>query len=73
MANRFDFEQLLLECWNITQDINTINEYVIEGDNKAPEYTDRISNMLIGVSELHELKFNKLFDMFSDLVKNNEL
>jgi hypothetical protein len=73
MKNRFDLEQEIMECWNITSDINDVFEYVMNGDGKlTPADRDRVANILLGMSQLYELKFNKLFNTFSDCVKTGE-
>lgn len=60
--NRFDFEQQLLECWNVTKDIKTVYEGVCDSSPAMTE--DQIANALIGLEALYELKFEKLWQMF---------
>jgi hypothetical protein len=73
MKNRFDLEQEIMECWNITSDINDVYEYVMNGDGKlTPADRDRVANILLGMSQLYELKFNKLFNTFEQCVKTGE-
>lgn len=72
-ANRFDFEQLLLECWGITKHLESIRSFVVDGAPVSIETHDRVANMLCGLEELYDLKFNTLFDMFEELVKQNQL
>jgi len=60
--NRFDFEQQLLECWNVTKDIRTVYEGVCDSSPARTE--DQIANALLGLETLYELKFNKLWSMF---------
>ena len=58
--DRFDFEQQLLQCWRVTDDIKDVSEGILEGDLN----TDDAANILIGVRHMYELKFNKLWDLF---------
>jgi hypothetical protein len=71
--DRFDFEQQIMDCWKVTDEINTTAEGIIEHDLTA----DQISNILIGLKELYELKFNKLWDCFEGvhmgLVRENTM
>ena len=71
--DRFDFEQQLLQCWRITDDIKDVSEGILEGDLN----TDDAANILIGVRHMYELKFNKLWDMFEhpimDIVRENKM
>ena len=65
--DRFDFEQQIMECWRVTDDIRTVNEYLLD----APLETDRedkIANMLMGIEALYQAKFDKLFRQFETLV-----
>ena len=70
MTDRFDLEQQIMKCWNITEEIQLLNENVLEDDefNK-----DNISNYLLGLETIYEAKFNKLFDIFEELVKEKKI
>jgi len=65
--DRFDFEQQIMSCWNITTDLKDLNEGVIESDLSR----DQISNALMGIEQLYELRFNKLFQQFETLVREH--
>ncbi len=74
--DRFDFEQQILKCWNVTDDIREVSEFISE--YPSADFTkDRAVNALVGVAELYELKFNKLWDLFEDvhmnLVRENKM
>ena len=70
--DRFDFEQEIMECWNVTTDIRTVSEYLQDAPLEQGR-EDKIANMLIGIEALYEAKFNKLFDMFEELVKGKKI
>ena len=63
-SDRFDFEQQIQKCWLITDDITDIAEGVLERDLDK----DQIVNALTGIQQLYELKFNKLWDLFEDVM-----
>jgi hypothetical protein len=63
-SDRFDFEQQIQKCWLITDDIADIAEGVLERDLDK----DQIVNALNGIQQLYELKFNKLWDLFEDVM-----
>lgn len=69
--NRFDFEQQLLECWGVTKDIKTVYEGVC--DSSPPMTEDQITNALIGLEALYELKFEKLWHMFENSVHQRSI
>lgn len=73
MKTRFDLEQEIMECWNITSDIQDIYRYVMEGDSElSTVQRDKVANMLLGLSELYELKFNKTFRTFEECLDKKE-
>jgi archaellum component FlaC len=64
---QFDLEQQIMSCWNVTSDIDALFEGVCDHDPALTE--DQISNALLGMRELYELKFNKLFHLFEETIK----
>ena len=62
--DRFEFEQLLLNCWGIISDINLLNEMI--QDNPSKMSNDDIANYLLGLGTIYDVKFQKLFDMFEN-------
>ena len=70
MSDRFDLEQQILKCWNITEEVQLLNEKVLEDDS----YTrDQISNYLLGLHTIYEAKFDKLFSQFENMVKERKI
>lgn len=63
VQDRFDFEQQILNCWRITDDIKEVSDSMLEGDLNTEETT----NVLIGLRQMYELKFNKLWDLFESV------
>jgi hypothetical protein len=65
--NRFDLEQAITSLWNLSDDINLICESLgKEGYNE-----DKILNSLIGISELNDMRVQRVMDIFEELVHNN--
>ena len=73
MKTRFDLEQEIMECWNITSDLQDVYRYVMEGDSEMNTVQrDKVANLLLGLSELYELKFNKTFRTFEECLDKKE-
>jgi hypothetical protein len=66
MSDRFDFEQQLQKCWLITDDIYDLSEAILERDLS----NDQITNVLFGLKEINEIRFNKLWELFEDVFMN---
>jgi hypothetical protein len=69
MTDRFDLEQQIMNCWHIIDDVKILNEYVLESDLTK----DQISNALLGLEEIYQMKFDKLFRTFEELVRNKTI
>jgi hypothetical protein len=65
--DRFDFEQQIMNCWNVTSDLKDLNEALLESDLTK----DQISNILTGIEQLYQIRFDKLFRQFEVLVREN--
>ena len=62
--DRFDLEQQILDCWRVVDDLKTL------GDVYDREHTDdQVLNVLLGVTELYDQKFNKLFETFETCIR----
>jgi len=72
MTDRFDLEQQILECWNVTNDLRHVTEYVLDAPLE-PNREDKISNMLLGMEELYNLKFQKLFNTLETLIAEKKV
>lgn len=68
-TDRFDLEQNIMKCWNVTEDIYLLYENVMEKELTK----DQIANALLGLHQLYEMKFEKLFDNFETLVHDKKL
>lgn len=58
-------EENIMACWQVEQELDILFEYVMEGDLDR----DRIANIVLGMKELSNLRFDKLFNNFERAVK----
>ena len=71
MTDRFDFESQIMSCWQITTDLGDVAEAILDGPKELTN--DEIANALIGMQQLYQIKFDKLFRQFEHLVKDGKL
>ena len=64
MSDRFDMEQQLLKCWDITQDLYLLAERY--------EHDDELSNFILGIKNVYELRHDKLWQLFEEVVVSKE-
>ncbi len=68
--NRFDLEQEIMSCWGITDDLNDLYEAVMEHPTLN---RDHVANIVLGLAELYELKFDKMFTTFTKCIHNAQV
>jgi hypothetical protein len=62
MDKLFELEQNIMDAWHVVDDINT----VYHRSDTLNE--DQLMNILLGIKELYQLKFEKLFNSFEQYV-----
>jgi len=72
MKDRFDLEQDIMYCRNIIDDIDMLYENVCDKFDMPAETVDRIANILLGMKELYEMRFDRLEDTFCQAYQLNE-
>tara|TARA_R110000764_G_scaffold113016_1_gene200200 strand:+ start:1316 stop:1561 length:246 start_codon:yes stop_codon:yes gene_type:complete len=66
--DRFDLESDIMDCWHIVDDLKT----VAQAESLYSD-EDKMQNALIGLESLYQLKFQKLWETFEQVVRRNEL
>ena len=65
--NRFDLEQQIMDCWNVTSDLRHVCEYLLDAPLEVNR-EDKIANMLLGMEALYNQKFDKMFRNFENMI-----
>ena len=65
--DRFNLEAEIMSVWNTKDDLELITSRIM--DDPDPMTEDDITNVLIGLSELHDIRCKKLFNVFETMVK----
>ena len=69
MSDRFDLEQQILDCWNLTNELEHLNYGILEMDLTK----DQIANVLTGLIDLYNIKFDKTFNTFTSLISERKI
>jgi hypothetical protein len=63
-TDRFTLEEKIMNCWRVIDDLITL------GNVYDREHTeDEILNILIGITDLYDQRFNELFDTFEKCIE----
>jgi hypothetical protein len=71
MKTRFDLEQEIMQVWSLTDDLQLVFAAVC--DNGLAKNEDQLSNALLGLLSLHDLRCNQLFATFEELVRTGKI
>jgi len=63
----FDLEQAILNCWQVTDDVDNLLEQYLDHPSGMSE--DDMANYLIGLKTIYGVKFNKLFSIFEEVCR----
>ena len=66
-SDRFDLEQLILRCWSVTEDIDLIVKQLDQANVEGTR------SHLEGLKVLCNLRFEALFDLFENMVKEKQI
>jgi hypothetical protein len=69
--DRFLFEEMIMQCWHVTDDVDTIASYVADSEIPA-KHQDEIMNMLFGIKSIYNQRFNDTMNLFNELVENGQ-
>ena len=73
--DRFDLEQEIMGCWGITDDLQQLLELIDDGYYRSlsPSDSDDLANIVMGLKNVYRMKFERLFDTFSQLIPTMDL
>lgn len=69
--NRFDLEDAMSNLHQVSEEIEII-VYAI-GDSPIKHTEDQLLNMLIGIKQLHDTRYQKMWNIFEQLIKNGTI
>ena len=69
--NRFDLEEAMSALYNMGDDIDIILHSYMDASVRPTE--DEMANMLIGAKALHNARYQKLWEIFEELIKNKTI
>ena len=70
MMDRFNLEAEIMSVWQTKDELESITSRMM--DDPDPMTEDDIANVLIGLSELHDIRCKKLFNVFEDMVRTKQ-
>jgi len=66
--DRFDLETDIMNCWSIVDDIKELQRSMLD---RRKMTDDEVSNYLLGLQTIYQVKFERLFETFEKLVHQN--
>jgi len=62
--DRFNLEEAIMKAWQISDDLKLLYENIEDIDE------DETINVLIGLHQLNEMRFNKLWNIYEQVLQN---
>jgi hypothetical protein len=70
--NRFDLEAAIMEAWTTCEDIDLVYHNTDNLELNAKD-CDNLQNQLLGLRYIADLRFNKLWSIFENMVESGKL
>lgn len=67
--DRFDFEQAIMTAWNGNDDL----DFILQTLENEELNMDEVMNLVIGIKELQNKKFKKIWDMFQSGISEGKI
>ena len=67
MAKLYDLEPMILDCWRVCNDLETVFKQI--GDGEREPTHDEMMNTLMGMQQLYEWKFEQLFFKYEQVMQ----
>ena len=67
--DRFDLEQDIMNCWNVVTDIKELNRAMLDRRRMTD---DEVSNYLLGLETIYQVKFERLFETFEQMIRDRK-
>lgn len=71
MNDRFDFEQQIMDCWHVVDDIKLLYQRLM--DSQVPLHNEDVINYLLGMQTIYQVKFEVLFETFEQLIRDRKI
>lgn len=66
MAKLRDLEPMIMDCWSVTNDLETVFRQI--GDGERDPTPDELMNALMGMQQVYQWKFEQLFNKYEELL-----
>lgn len=63
----YELEQSITDCWSICDDLKTTYTQIYDGDREPTK--DEIANVLMGMEQIYQWKFELLFHQYEMVLK----
>jgi len=67
MIKPFELEDKIMSVWSTKEDLELFMRQYLDCEKVMSE--DEVSNVILGIIELHELRCNELFDTYTKVFK----
>lgn len=63
----YDLEQPIMDCWSVCNDLETVFNQISDGEREPTR--DEMMNALMGIHQLYQWKFEQLFFMYEQVIR----
>ena len=65
----YDLEQHIMKCWRFVDDVKLLYKQVMDKDLHKDQ--DKLTNALLGLYTIYEMKFEQAYDAYEEVLKQH--
>ena len=69
MTKPYELEAMILDCWRVCDDLTVVFKQIGDGERMPTE--DELMNALMGMRQLYDWKFEQLFNLYEEVMREN--
>jgi hypothetical protein len=66
----YDLEDAIMKAWQTSEDLDLFFRH--HGDHPKPMTEDEVSNMILGIKQIHDMRMEQLYDMYKQKFELDE-
>ena len=70
MTKLYDLEPMIMDCWHVCDDLQVVLRQIGDGEREPTE--DEMMNILMGMQQLYQWKFEQLFNKYEDVLRDRQ-
>ena len=70
MSKMYELEPMIMDCWHVCDDLQVVFKQIGDGEREPTQ--DELMNVLMGMQQLYQWKFEQLFFKYEEVIRDRQ-